>query len=305
MPSVTTSRREALAFLFGGVLAAAEPIRPVRLAISESMVMDVNLNDARVAMLIWLKQMASDLNVVIDFNPKVFNTTAEIVARARSGQLDAVAVNILEYRQMTDVLDSSQVIAQAGEGGKEQYLLMARRDGEFQELGNLKGRRLCVQKSPRMCVANAWLSTVLDEGHFDLPEQFFGSVIGETKVSRVVLPVFFGQTDACLTTKRTFDTMCELNPLVGKGLRVIASSPPMVLTFYVYLKNFHGVAREKFTRVFSELRSSASGRQLATLFQFDAMTIRDGSCLVSALSILDAADRIRARRIAGGQKGSS
>src|ERR1035441_10793653 len=83
---------------------------------------------------------------------------------------------------------------------------------------------------------------------------------------RVVLPVFFGQSDACLTSKRSFDTMCELNPQVGKDLIVIASSPVMVVTFYIFHKNYHGVSRERFARVYSEVSTSAAGRQLATLF---------------------------------------
>ena len=61
-----------------------------------------------------------------------------------------------------------------------------------------------------------WLSTILEEGHCGSSDQFFGSVTTDTKVSRVVLPVFLGQADACLTSKAGFDTMCELNPQVAK-----------------------------------------------------------------------------------------
>jgi phosphonate transport system substrate-binding protein len=217
--------------------------------------------------------------------------------------LDAVALNVVEYRQIAEVLDPSQIIAGAGEAGPEHYLLLAKRNSGIQQLGDLRGRRLCTLKSPKMCVADAWLTTILDEGHFGPSEQFFGSAITDTKVSRVVLPVFFGQADACLATKRGFDTMCELNPQVGKDLTVIASSPAMVVSFHAFRKNFHGASREKFSGVFFNLHSSAAGRQLATLFQFDDLTLRDGSCLASALGILDTAERARSRRGAGGRKG--
>ena len=72
------------------VLSAADSSAPVHLAISESVVGDVNLNDARAAMLVWIKRLTEDLNVVID--TKLFTSTQEIVERTRKGQLDAVAV---------------------------------------------------------------------------------------------------------------------------------------------------------------------------------------------------------------------
>ena len=241
-PGRASSRRQALALMLGASqrlagAPAAETAPVLRLAISESLVADVNLNDARAAMLIWIKRMSQDLNFQIDINPKVFDTTLEILNRARKGQLDAVALNVTEYRQVADELDSNQVVAGVGSTGTEQYVILAKQNGGIQKLGDLRGRRLLMLKVPRMCVAPAWLSTILEEGRFGPSEQFFSTVNAESKVSRVVLPVFFGQAEACLTTKRGFDTMCELNPQVAKDLRALAVSPEMVVTFYVFRKN--------------------------------------------------------------------
>jgi ABC-type phosphate/phosphonate transport system substrate-binding protein len=111
-----------------------------------------------------------------------------------------------------------------------------------------------------------------------------------------VLPVFFGQSDACLTTKTTFETMCELNPQVARDLEAIATSPAMLVSFYVFHKNYHSPNREKLTNVLPKLDQSASGRQLATLFQFDRLEIRDGSSLTPALNVLEAAERLRSKR---------
>ena len=306
-PWSSSSRRHAFALMLGaggwlpGVLVAADGGVPVRLAISESAVGDVNMNDARAAMLVWTKQLARDLNVVID--PRLFNTTQEIVDRTHRGQLDAVAVNVIEYRLIADLLDSSQIVTSAGAAGLEQYLILVKQGSGIRQLGDLKGRRLCTLKSPKMCVAPAWLFTMLEDGHYGPAEQFFGSLLTDAKFSRVVLPVFFGQTDACLTSKRGFDTMCELNPQVARDLKVLASSPPMVVDFYIFRKNFQLAVREKLITAIMSLPNSVAGRQLATLFQFENLGVRDASCLASALSVLDAADRARGGRGAGGRKG--
>ena len=309
-PGATGSRRSVIVLMLGAwrclpqALAAADAGAPVRLAISETAIGDVNLNDARAAMLVWIKRMTVDLNVVIEFNPKVFDTTEQILDRTRRGQLDAIALNIVEYRQIADLLDPSQIVIAAGAAGLEQYLILAKQNGGVRQLGDMKGRRLSMLKTPRMCVAPAWLSTILDEGHYGPAEQFFGSVTTDAKFSRVVLPVFFGQAEACLTSKRGFDTMCELNPQVAEDLRVLASSPPLAVMFYAFRKNYQSAQRTKLIGALSSVRESPAGRQMATLFQFDELTVRDASCLASALAILEAAERIRRRRGAGSRKGS-
>jgi phosphonate transport system substrate-binding protein len=301
------SRRHALALMLGAggwlaaALEAADGGASVRLAISETVGGEVNLNDARAAMLVWTKRLTEDLNVVID--PKLFNSTQEIVDRTRKGQLDAMAVNVIEYRQIADLLDSSQIIGAAGAAGLEQYLILVKQNSGIRQIGDLKGRRLCTLKNPKMCVAPAWLFTILEEGHHGPAEQFFGSVVSDAKFSRVVLPVFFGHADACLTTKRGFDTMCELNPQVAKDLKAIASSPLMAVNFYIFRKNFQGLNREKLIKAILSLPNTVAGRQLATLFQFEDLGVRDASCLGSVLGVLDAADRYRGRRGAGGRKG--
>src|ERR1700744_3442634 len=96
------SRRHVLAVMLGachwlpGTLQAADASLPVRLAISESLVADVNINDARAAMQIWIRRMSQELKLEVELNPRVFDTTEEIFRRARSGQMDAVALNVVE-----------------------------------------------------------------------------------------------------------------------------------------------------------------------------------------------------------------
>ncbi len=303
---INWSRRHAIAAMLAGVrgLFGDTPTdAPVRLAISDSLVTDVNINDARAAMLTWVKRMMSDLNVTVDLNPRVFDTTEEIVRRARTGQLDSVALNVLEYRLAAEYLDPNQIVAESSNTGPVQYVLLAKRKSGIERLADLRGRRVATLMAPKMCVASAWLSSQLEEAHLGPEEQFFGAVTSETKPARIVLPVFFGQIDACLTSKQSFDTMCELNPQVAKDLLVIASSPAMVVTFYIFHKNFNAVTRDKFIKVYADLPSSAAGRQLATLFQFDQLVIKDAGCLAPALALLEAAERNQGRQGPRGRKG--
>jgi ABC-type phosphate/phosphonate transport system substrate-binding protein len=268
------------------------------------MVVDVNLSDARAAMQTWIKHMQSDLHVAVEIDVKVFSTTEEIVRLIRNGQLDAAALNVVEYRPIADCFDTSEIFVGAGASGPDEYLLLVKRDGAYKRLSDLRGRRLLISKAPKMCAAPAWLSTLLDEERLGPADSFFSSVSSETKISRVVLPVFFDQAEACIASRRAFATMSELNPQVARILTPMATSTTLVTCFYAFRKNYHSASRETFINVHKSLLSSAAGRQLATLFQFDELTVRNTSCLASSLSILDKAERLRTKAASGGRKGS-
>ncbi len=294
-----STRRSALAMMSGAWLPAAlpsdEPELPVRLGISESQMAEVNLNDARAAMQIWVNTMTNDLKIPIDHGGKLVYTSREILEGVRKQELDAVAISILEYRTVADLLDSSQIVSNAGAAGLDQYVILVRRNGPVQRLSDLRGRQLRMLKVPKMCAAAPWLLTLLDGRHLGIAEQFFGAVTTDAKASQVVLPVFFGKADACLTLKRSFDTMCELNPQVARDLSVLEISPTMVVGFFVFRKNYHSVNREKLIRALSGLRANPAGRQLNTLFQFNELAVRGYDCLSSALGVLNAADRAAGR----------
>jgi phosphonate transport system substrate-binding protein len=298
-----TTRRRALAALLGPLvwlpdrLRAADP--PLRLAISESLAGDVNRNDARVAMQVWVRKLTESMDISIDLKAMV--PTEEIIEGARSGSFEGIGLNILEYRRIADIMDASQIIGGEGERGMQRYCILTKQSSGFHQLGDLKGRRLSVLKDPLMCVAPYWLGNVLEEGHYGPAERFFGSMATETKLSRVILPVFFGQTDACLTTMLGFESMTELNPQVGRDLRPIAISAPMVVAFYIFRRNCRRLGRDQVMRALSTFDTTAVGQQIGTLFHFNHTALRDGSSLASALAVLEAADRnhIRPRAVAG------
>jgi len=204
-------------------------------------------------------------------------------------------VNIIEYRQIAGMLDPSRIIVGSGAKGRDQYVILVKRNGGIKKMDDLRGRRLVMQKGFRMCVAPFWLSTLFPERQRGPVEHVFGSVVPETKVSRVVLPVFFGSADACLTQKQGFDMICELNPQVGKDLTALAISPEMVVTLYAFSRNYHGAYRERFVAALSSIGASAAGQQLATLFQYQQMMLTDSECLAPALELIEKAERARGR----------
>lgn len=297
--NVPLSRRQALCAMLGsGVIppcsAESEPSKVLRFGLSDSLRGDVNVSDARSAMAVWFKRIEQDMKVVLHYDPNIFEDIGVLANRLKQGQIDAVGINVLEYRRMLAWLDPDQVTVPVQKTSLQYQLLV--RDAGIARLADLKGRRLMVLDTPPTCIALAWLSSLLSAGGLDSPQTFFSSLVKKTKPTQAVLPVFFGQAEACLTTNASFLTMGELNPQVSLKLRPLATSPDLVTTMYAYRRDWKGLDRDLITRALEDLRSSPGGRQILTMFQSDRLVASKSNCLDSALAILARVERAAARK---------
>lgn len=282
------SRRLLLALPFG--VSAAEPEPVLHLALSETLVGEVNINDARATMQIWIRIIAQEMKLKVETEAGIFDNTETILRKVRSGAVDSVAMNVVEYRHVAALLDPSQIVVQS-DGGDQRYVLLCGVGNGVESLKDLRGKRLMLLNTTRMCVARAWLTTLLAEDKLEPAERYFATVMTEEKASKAILPVFFGKAEAAITTARAFHTMCELNPQVGKKVRILTTSPEVVTTFYAFRKGFRGPLRERVVAALSGLKNTTAGRQMMALFQFESLLVRDGSCLKPSVALLETAER--------------
>jgi ABC-type phosphate/phosphonate transport system substrate-binding protein len=286
------SRRQALALLVAASAGARaqDQSKAFGLGLSESVVGDVNLNDARAAMTVWINRLTKELGLSVRIAPEIFEKAEAFPARLRAGTLDAVAVNLLEYRRMSTLLDDRQVTVPV-QARRLEYVLLVNSNAGIAKVADLKGRRLTLLANPSACVAPAWLWTLIHPLEPAGPGRFFGSITREPRPAKVMLPVFFGQVEACVTTSESFATMSELNPQMGKRMRSLAVSPEIVASLYGFRKGWDQRSRDRMKAALANVGNSASGRQVLALFQINGLAARDTSCLDSALAILDQADR--------------
>jgi hypothetical protein len=87
------------------------------------------------------------------------------------------------------------------------YILLVRRDLGARSLNDLQNRDIIVLTSGVGWIGRLWMDvTTLRHGH-TASEHFYGKITRAESGSRAVLPVFFGQSDACVVTKRSFETL--------------------------------------------------------------------------------------------------
>jgi phosphonate transport system substrate-binding protein len=267
--------------------AASSP----RMAISDKVVYGVNLNDARAAMMVWTREIMKTIDINVAVNQEIVKPSDQLLAAIRGGTVDLFCLTAQEHRQVAQYVDTSRIIAD--DYGGDELLLVVREGSGIVNLAGLRGRSVILQESPSTGLAEPWLTVSLWREGLESPAQSLSRMTRNTKLSQVVLPVFFGQADACVVTRRGLNTMFELNPQLSQKLKILLASPRMVSAFFARRKDFPAYLKKPLFDRLIELKSSPATRQILTLFQSSGFAAFDADCLRPANSLLEAYERRR------------
>ena len=273
----------------GEARAGAVNTPGLRIVISESVVYGVNLNDARAAMAVWTAELFGKRGIRLAPGQTWVMPSDQLLAAIRAGAVDLFCVSIPEYRKVAQYVDTRRIITEVT--GGEELLLVVRGESGIANLEGLAGRSLLVLDGSHAMLAEPWLTLVLAREGLKPPRQFFGRIGKDIKISQVVLPVFFGQADACMVTRQGFSTMCELNPQLSRKLKVLLVAPRVVGAFLAFHKDSSQALRKPVLDRIDEFGSSAAAIQMLTLFQSRAFKTFGPDCLGSANAIMDAYER--------------
>jgi len=276
-----------------GTAQAAEPADTLfRVGFASSMFSDVNENDARAAVKAWGQTVARERGIPTDPEPRIFKNEAELLDALRSKQVDAVGITMTEYCALCQQVRFAPIFVTYN-GGKttEEYVLLVHQESQIKDLTDLRGHSLSFHQNPRVCLAPLWLDTLLAEQGFKRAAELAGKVTRATKLSKVVLPVFFRQGDACVVTRTGFNTMSELNPQVGKQLKIIAMSPAVVPAVFAFRSDYAPAFKERLFAGVRDLHQTPAGQQVLTIFHSEKIEEQPVSCLDSALELIAAHTR--------------
>lgn len=290
-----------------GILLSAEYARssgggspPIRIAFTSGMFTEVKEGDARAAVKMWSKGIIQDRGIPFDPETRILDGTQAIAEAVRSEQIEALCLLTPEYWALGSEVLSGPVVLSVNEGRiTEEYVLLVHRESGIGGVADLRGRSLLFHQNQRMSLAPAWLEVLLIKSGLPRTEELAGHVTHLNKLSQTVLPVFFRKSDACVVTRRGFQTMSELNPQVGRQLKVLASSPELVPTVFCFRKSYVDPAKDKMLAEMSRVHSSPGGQQVLTIFQSEALKVAPVSSLDSALALLN-----EHRRLVGSGRGA-
>jgi phosphonate transport system substrate-binding protein len=277
-----------VAALEGRLPAAAQELAPFHVGFSAASFSEVNENDAKAAVKVWAQELAKQGKIPADPQPYILRSTDEIAEALNQKRIDAVSLSTEQYHALQGRVAINQIVVSVTDRSIfDEYLLLVHHQSGIERLADLRGRSLVVATGPRAALASAWLATLLQKEGLGEVTNYFGVVTSSPKIAKVVLPVFFRQADACIVTRKGFETMVELNPQLGAQLKPVAESPEVVPFVFCFRTDYTSPIRKQILDAIANWHSTPAGRQILTIFQCDNLEERPLSCLDSTLEMLD------------------
>ena len=254
---------------------------------SSAIFVDLNESDVKAAMKVWAETMAKEMDIPTDPTPLILEGAAALDAALRNGRVASAAMTTVDFLAMGANMQTGVLILPVSGGGTtEEYLLLVHRDSPVRQVKDLAGRSLVRLENPRASLASIWMEVLLAQNGLSAGEECFSAVTRTLKASQAILQVFFRKIDACLVTRAGFEIANELNPQIGKQLRVLAASPEFVPQLYCFRPDYPPALRQKAVAAISKMHESRQGRQIFTAFKIDQLMEQPTSCLDSARDLL-------------------
>jgi len=235
---------------------------------------NVNRNDATAAYRLLLESQGKRLGMDCRADPRIYDDTASFEAAIQKTPMQMAVMDAWQFLTM-DIHQKMKPFFTVMEHGKvgRKYLVLTRRDSEIRMLGDLRGKGIIQTEVARAQICKAWLDTLLLAEGWGPQEEFFGNLKTVGKASAAVLPVFFGQSPACVIDQSSFEVLKELNPQLGKMLRVLAISDPFADVFICLSETGWRRQSDKANTIQSlrDLHVDTVGKQVCLLFKIDRM----------------------------------
>lgn len=270
--------------------SADEPQPPFRLGFSYAMFTDVNENDARASIRGLAATIARERAIPADPDSLLLAGSDSVEAALRSAKVDAVALAADEYWLVTrtpGAVSERCLVAVQQEESTDSYVVIARKDRGLQKLADLHDKRLAVLEHHRLRLGFLWLEVMLARQNLPAASAHFKAVNATTKLSKVVLDVFFNRADAALVTQRGFEAMRELNPQIGQQLAAIETSPRYISALFAFRAGLATEQRDHLLDEFCRLNQTPAGQQALTIFQSSEVRQASVASLADSLSLID------------------
>lgn len=275
-----------------GAPSGEQPV--FRIGFTRSTIGAVNENDAMAAVQIWAENFVREQDIKGDPRPIIYDSSRDLREALENQEVECIDITMDQYQDIEELIAKEYMVGGVTSGSVfVEYVVLARVQNKIDDLSMLSGRHLSVVDSAIHSLSLVWLDALLGQMGRGLSETFFRRITRVGDVSDAVLPVFFGQVDCCVVTRKAFTLLAELNPQIAERLMVVASSPPVVPMIFGFRKDFESPVIEKVMREATNWHLSPAGRQILTMFKTDSLKRLPFDQLDTTLELLHQQRRLR------------
>lgn len=251
---------------------AGKAITEIKMGYSILIFHETNPRDANAAILLWADALIKNFYERYRRNtgliPSIYNSLSEIEEALKSKKIDMLILNSSEYFALKDKYNLVPAVAGVIEDNIfSQYILLVRNDSGINKISDLAKKNLSQPSDKYNPLLIKWLNKLLLDNNKPQRDAFFNKINFEENDSKAVYSLFFKKSDCTIVQKSVYNTLCTLNPQIGKSLKIIAASPNIVLSFASYRKDADTSSIKLFYEVAKTMNNSKEGSNIIKLFK--------------------------------------
>jgi ABC-type phosphate/phosphonate transport system substrate-binding protein len=221
---------------------------------------------------VWMELVDRKMNNPWKTNVAFFENIRELENALSAGEVDIAVLLPEELIHLRRRIPLVPVLsADYGKHFYDELVLLVRNDSGISDIRQLRNKRLRIQTGQKGTIPMRWLESVLAKKMFSDARGFFSTIQEADRASQVILPVFFGQADACLANQTEFETVAEMNPQISRRLRILERSPGYLTGVIAVRKDSTSERRNALLDAIQQLQSEPRGVQLLTLFRINRL----------------------------------
>lgn len=239
---------------------------------------DLDIKDVTAALDLWVKELSNEVGFTAE--SLIYRDMNLFREDIKSGKVDMGIAQTVDFFSLEKETKIAPAIAKIKDGKlTDKYLLLVNKDSGCSSIKDLQRKKLAILANTDFGLL--FLNNLLTSNNLPKVHNFFSVIEEKKKPSQVILPVFFKQMEACITTEKSFKLMAELNPQVGAKLKVLASSPDIIETVSFFRKDYKDTLKQEIIKHSKNLKNYVRGEQILLLFQVDELVEISGNDLMN------------------------
>jgi ABC-type phosphate/phosphonate transport system substrate-binding protein len=240
----------------------------LRYAISRHPLSEVNPSDALAATLVWAKAIGQTVGAWSDAKAQLVEDNDAIVRLVNTDATDLIALSTVEYLAIEHQMKAEPALAYE-EGGHQvgTELVLLVRGHAIGSVADLKGKRVAFfTPSDNRDLADTWLDVLLSDAGLGEKDRSI-QLKPVRKRGQAALALYFNQVDAAIESRWAFATAAELNPQLGRDLRVLAESPRLLSAVVCLRSSINPSLRRQILECATNLHKQSAYRQTFLLMR--------------------------------------
>lgn len=209
-------------------LPASAPTIRLNIVFSDELFSVANRNDVVGALKLWIEVLSCLTTLNLNSKVEVISSQSEIRRRVHENSADIVVLDNADFLELSDagLIDGAAVGSRNGLPYAVPYLLLVNQ--RIESLNQLRGQHGIYHLHTSAAASLAFTATLLAENHLGSTGAFFESFESTIKLANCVLQLFFEKIQACVVDAHDWELLKELNPQLGKKLKILAQSEPVL-----------------------------------------------------------------------------